>query len=55
MEDFTFMKQAYDKFWIGGVFDGHGGQEVAQLVNYHFFNILTTNQNFVVGNYKLAL
>jgi serine/threonine protein phosphatase PrpC len=33
MEDFSFMKKAYNEVWIGGIFDGHGGPEIANFLN----------------------
>ena len=38
-----------------GVFDGHGGSEVAQWVKVHFVEELEANTNFQKGNYKEAL
>lgn len=38
-----------------GVFDGHGGKEVAQFVKKHFTNELKKNPNYQNGNYKKAL
>jgi protein phosphatase 1G len=35
-----------------GVFDGHGGQEVAIFVENHFVDELKKNENFKKGNYK---
>jgi serine/threonine protein phosphatase PrpC len=33
MEDFQFMKKYDNNLWIGGIFDGHGGDEVANFLN----------------------
>ena len=38
-----------------GVFDGHGGKEVAQFVKKHFADELKKNKNYQKGNYKAAL
>ena len=38
-----------------GVFDGHGGQEVALYVEWHFIEELKKNDNFTKANYKQAL
>lgn len=38
-----------------GVFDGHGGKEVAQFVKKHFTEELLINQNFETGNLRKAL
>ena len=40
---------------IFGVFDGHGGQEVAIYVEKHFIEELKKLENFKKGNYKQAL
>ena len=40
---------------IFGVFDGHGGQEVALYVKQHFIQALVINQNFISKNYEKAL
>ncbi|MCQ2819314.1 MAG: protein phosphatase 2C domain-containing protein [archaeon] len=40
---------------VFGVFDGHGGKEVAQFVRIHFVESLEANENFKKGNYKDAL
>lgn len=40
---------------IFGVFDGHGGQEVAKFCAKHFINHLRKNENFEAGKYKEAL
>jgi serine/threonine protein phosphatase PrpC len=38
-----------------GVFDGHGGREVALYVKKHFTEELLLNNNFKQGDYKNAL
>lgn len=38
-----------------GVFDGHGGKEVAQWVKKKFSDELSKNKNFKSGNYQKAL
>lgn len=38
-----------------GVFDGHGGKEVAQYVKSHFTEELLNNKNFQSGNYSQSL
>ena len=38
-----------------GVFDGHGGQEVAFYVKKHYSKILTSLQSYKTKNYKKAL
>jgi protein phosphatase 1G len=40
---------------VFGVFDGHGGAEVAQYVKKHFIETLIKNENFKNKNYKVAL
>jgi len=40
---------------IFGVFDGHGGKEVASYVERHFIHELLLNENFKKGNYPKAL
>jgi protein phosphatase 1G len=40
---------------VFGVFDGHGGKEVAQLVKKYFSNELIKNNSFKDGNMKKAL
>jgi serine/threonine protein phosphatase PrpC len=41
--------------FVFGVFDGHGGKEVAQWVKKNFSNELSKNSNFKSGNYQKAL
>lgn len=38
-----------------GVFDGHGGCEVAKFVGVHFVEELKKNENFKRGDFKQAL
>lgn len=38
-----------------GVFDGHGGSEVAHFVERHLVDELKKNADFKTGNYKQAL
>jgi protein phosphatase 1G len=40
---------------IFGVFDGHGGCEVAKFVGRHLVNELKKNESFKRGDYKNAL
>lgn len=40
---------------VFGVFDGHGGCEVAHFVENHIVDELKKNENFKKGNYKQAL
>lgn len=40
---------------VFGVFDGHGGKEVAQWVKKKFSDELSKNKNFKSGNYQKAL
>lgn len=40
---------------VFGVFDGHGGAEVALFVKKHFIPTLIKNENYVKGDYKSAL
>jgi serine/threonine protein phosphatase PrpC len=40
---------------IFGVFDGHGGKEVAQYVKQHFTEELLANTNYQRGEFKKAL
>jgi protein phosphatase 1G len=44
-----------EKTHIFGVFDGHGGKEVAQFVQRHFVSELEKNTNFREGKMKKAL
>jgi len=37
---------------VFGVFDGHGGCEVAHYVENHMIDELKKNENFKKGNYK---
>lgn len=40
---------------IFGVFDGHGGAEVAIYVQKHFIDTLLKNENFLKKDYAKAL
>jgi serine/threonine protein phosphatase PrpC len=40
---------------VFGVFDGHGGSEVARFVENHLVDELKKNENFKKGNYRQAL
>lgn len=40
---------------VFGVFDGHGGCEVAHYVENHLVDELKKNENFKKGNYRQAL
>ncbi len=40
---------------VFGVFDGHGGCEVAHYVENHFVEMLKKNENFTKGDYAKAL
>ncbi len=55
MEDYSFMRKAYNDIWIGAVFDGHGGCEVAHFLKKHFYDLITTNDSFAKGQYVKAI
>ena len=58
MEDtyLTSTKIGPDKnLHLFGVFDGHGGIEVANFVSENFTQTFTSNENFKIGKYKEAL
>ena len=40
---------------VFGVFDGHGGCEVAHFVDHHLVDQLRKNEHFKAGNYRHAL
>ena len=40
---------------VFGVFDGHGGSEVARFVENHLVDELKKNESFKKGNYRVAL
>jgi serine/threonine protein phosphatase PrpC len=40
---------------VFGVFDGHGGSEVAHFVEHHLVDELKKNENFKKQNYRQAL
>ena len=48
-------KSTGGKLHVFGVFDGHGGKEVAQFVKVHFTEELINNASFKSGNLKKAL
>jgi protein phosphatase 1G len=51
ISDLNFNKNAH----LFGVFDGHGGKEVAQFVKKHFTDELKKNKNYQTGVFKKAL
>jgi len=56
MEDAHIMEGNLDEDTaIFGVFDGHGGKEVAIFVEKHFIEELKKNENYLKKNYKEAL
>eukprot|EP00825_Cyclidium_porcatum_P049437 TRINITY_DN8545_c0_g1_i2.p1 TRINITY_DN8545_c0_g1~~TRINITY_DN8545_c0_g1_i2.p1 ORF type:complete len:300 (+),score=67.86 TRINITY_DN8545_c0_g1_i2:125-1024(+) len=56
MEDahIIYVDQAQE-IYIFGVFDGHGGKEVAKFVEKHFVEELQKNKNFIEKNFEQAL
>ena len=44
-----------DSCMIFGVFDGHGGKEVAEYVSRHFSSEILASRSFKSGNYEQAL
>ena len=40
---------------VFGVFDGHGGCEVAHFVENHLVELLKQSEHFKKGNYRMAL
>ena len=48
-------KGTNSKTHVFGVFDGHGGKEVAQFVKVHFTEELVNNSSYKSGNLKKAL
>ena len=58
MEDyiFDFTEPDKEKFLnVFGIFDGHGGGEVAKYLSNHFMEFLKKNENFKIGKFKEAL
>ncbi len=57
MEDshITALDIIENEISLFGVFDGHGGCEVALYVENHFVDELKKNESFKKGNYKQAL
>ena len=56
MEDAKLVNLALDSnAMIFGVFDGHGGKEVAEFVSRHFCMELLNNRAYKDGNYEQAL
>ena len=56
MEDAKLSKLDLDnKSMIFGVFDGHGGKEVAEFVSRHFVNEILNNNAYRNQNYEQAL
>lgn len=44
-----------DDISLFAVFDGHGGAEVAKFCSDYFVEHLLKNENFIKGDYELAL
>lgn len=57
MEDshITHLDVIEGEISIFGVFDGHGGCEVARFVEHHLVDEIKKNESFKKGNYKQAL
>ena len=57
MEDahVTHLDVIENEVSVFGVFDGHGGSEVARFVEIHLVDELRKNENFKKGNYRQAL
>ena len=56
MEDAKITNLALDQdSMIFGVFDGHGGKEVAEFVTRHFCIELLNSRSYKEGNYEQAL
>ena len=56
MEDATMLEENLrESLMIFGVFDGHGGKEVAHFVARHFNNELSNCRPFLNGNYEHGL
>lgn len=48
-------KQHSSQLSFFGVFDGHGGDKVAQFAGQHMYDILLKQDTFKAGNYEQAL
>ena len=58
MEDYAihFLDKGENKFMnIFGIFDGHGGREVANYVKNHFTDIFLNSEKYKKGNIKDAI
>ena len=57
MEDahVTMLDVVKDEVSVFGVFDGHGGCEVAHFVEWNLVEMLKKNEYFIKGNYRDAL
>jgi serine/threonine protein phosphatase PrpC len=56
MEDAHLAKLDFeDDMHMFGVFDGHGGKEVAMYVAENLISIFTETKHFEAGNYEGAL
>jgi len=58
MEDAHLVRFKVSEFpfiSVFGVFDGHGGSEVAKYVERHFIELLTENPAFKEKQYETAL
>ena len=56
MEDAKLTNVSLQKdTMVFGVFDGHGGKEVAEFVSRHFCEELEKNRAYLAGNIELAL
>jgi protein phosphatase 1G len=56
MEDSHILKADFtNDISVFGVFDGHGGREVAYYVEKHFLEELEKNANFKALKFELAL
>lgn len=51
----TYINDSKGNFYVFGIFDGHGGAEVAQYLKNHFCKELFSNQNFSSSSMKTAL
>lgn len=56
MEDSHIMNGAFDKETsLFAIFDGHGGEEVAEFASKHFGKELKKNENYLQQNFEKAL